>query len=98
MKVVKILRTRVFSIFLSGYDRSAARVLKVNPRLNRTRQTNIFSNGVNCDSGPLNDYAAPTDSPKFQWLILSIGQTSFKKLYKTSKWDTLCRYRIAKRD
>ena len=50
MKVVKILRTRVFSIFLSGYDRSAARVLKVNPRLNRTRQINIFSNGVNCDS------------------------------------------------
>ena len=87
MKIVKILRTTVCSIFLSEDDRSAARVFKVNPRLNRTRQINSFSRGVNCDSRPLIDFVALTDSPKFQWLIFSIGQTSFKKLHKTSNWE-----------
>ena len=51
---------------LSGEDKSAARVFNVNPRLNRTRQMNSFSRGVNSGSGPLFDLSESKDSPKFQ--------------------------------
>ena len=66
MKFVKILQARVCSIFLSRDDRSAGRVFEVNPCLNRTRQINSYSRGVNCDSGPLIDFIVSTDSPRFQ--------------------------------
>ena len=66
MKFVKILRARVCFIFLSRDDRSAVRVFEVNPCLNRTRQINSYSHGVNCDLGPLIDFIVSTDSPKFQ--------------------------------